>query len=230
MFSLTYPHWISITENNLNILILQQEINLFGETVSLTIFLFQYMNLLSKRYNLKVLIAPKMTYLITLLDNSRKSAVYTGGNIHGIYIYIDMIGYPKTFITSGQSSRHFVSLSSIKNDTAYLQPVIAALRMRHNIMCECWGSIGHKSDACIIRGPKFLPPSLRININQFNALHGEEPNEPPIEWNSQPPAARFKSRTSTPNTSPVVSAIMGIIHNNSIDNGGVEVHPSDIPV
>ena len=31
----------------------------------------------------------------------------------------------------------------------------------------------HKADACIIRGPKFLLPSLRRKMNQFNALHGQ---------------------------------------------------------
>ena len=55
-------------------------------------------------------------------------------------------------------------------------------------------------------------------MNQFNYLNGEEPNESPIEWNSYPPAAHFKSRTSHPKTIPVVSAVTGILNNHAIDN------------
>ena len=39
-----------------------------------------------------------MTDIITLLDNNGKSAVYIGGNIHGIYHYLEMIGAPKILI------------------------------------------------------------------------------------------------------------------------------------
>ena len=92
-----------------------------------------------------------------------------------------MIGAPTTFTTSVQRSHNFIPLSSRNNDTETPQPVIAALRMRQKIIWECCGRIGHKADACIIRGPKFLPPSLRIKMNQFNALHGDEPKEPPRE-------------------------------------------------
>ena len=67
-------------------------------------------------------------------------------------------------------------------------------------------------------------------MNKFNALYGEEPNEPPREWNRQPPADHFKSMNSPPNTSPVVSEIMGRFDHNAIDNGDVEVQPSDFPV
>ena len=35
--------------------------------------------------------------------------------------------------------------------------------------------------------------------------------------------------TSPPKTSPVVSAIVGILNHHAIDNGDVEVHPSDFP-
>ena len=68
-------------------------------------------------------------------------------------------------------------------------------------------------------------PSLIRSINQFNALHGDEPIDSPIEWNSQPPAANVKYRTSPPKTSPVVSVIMGRLNHHAIDNSDVEVHP-----
>ena len=64
-------------------------------------------------------------------------------------------------------------------------------------------------------------------MNQFNALHGNEPTDPPRDWSSQPPEAHFKSRTSPPRTSPVVSDIMGRLNHRAIDNGDVEVQPSD---
>ena len=85
-----------------------------------------------------------------------------------------MLGSSTSLTTSGQRSHHFVPLSCSNKDEATLHPVIAALHMIQNSICECCGIIGHKSDACIIRGPKFLPPSLRKKINQLNAYHGDE--------------------------------------------------------
>ena len=67
-------------------------------------------------------------------------------------------------------------------------------------------------------------------MNQFNALHGYETNEPPREWNSQPPEAHSKSRTSTTKNSPVVSAIMGRLNHHTIDNGNVKIYTSEYPV
>ena len=90
---------------------------------------------LSKSYKLKSFIDPKMADLIKLLDNNGKSAVYKGVNIHAIYHYIDMIGATTKCTTSGQCSHHFDPSSSINNDTAYLQPVIAALCMRQKSIC-----------------------------------------------------------------------------------------------
>ena len=110
-----------------------------------------------------------MTDLNTFLDNNRKSDSCRGGKIHGIYLYLEMIGEPTTLTTSGQLSRHFSPSSSITNDTEYLQPVIADLRKRQKSICEFCISIGHKYDACIIRGPKFLLPSLISKINSFTS-------------------------------------------------------------
>ena len=62
-------------------------------------------------------------------------------------------------------------------------------------------------------------------MNQFNTLHGEEPTDPPREWNIQPQAAHFKSRTSPLKISPMGSAIMGRINHYDIDNGDIEVLP-----
>ena len=146
------------------------------------------MKALTKSEKIKAFIAPKMTYIITFLDKNGKSTVYEGGYIHGLYRYIEMIGYPTTLTTSGHGSHNFGSSLSIKSDATTLQPVIVALRMRQNSICECCERIGHKVDACIIRGTKLLPPSLRRNMNQFNALNGDEPKDPPREWNSQPTA------------------------------------------
>ena len=67
-------------------------------------------------------------------------------------------------------------------------------------------------------------------MNQFKALHGEEKNEPPREWDSQPPEAHLKSRNSPTKTITVVSAIMGSLNHHVIDNDDVEFHPSEFPV
>ena len=52
----------------------------------------------------------------------------------------------------------------------------------------------------------------------------------PRECNIQPPEANFKSRTSPPNTSPMISDIMGGINHHTIDNGDVKVFPLEFPV
>ena len=83
---------------------------LSGEIVSPARLLIQYMKALTKSEKLKSFIAPKMTDLITFTDKNGKSAVYDGGDIHGIYRYLEMIGAPTTFTTSGRCSRHFGSL------------------------------------------------------------------------------------------------------------------------
>ena len=83
----------------------------------------------------------------------------------------------------------------------------------------------HTSALCPI-----LPPSLRQNTNQLNALHGDEPKEPPIERNIQPPAAHFKSRTSPSITNPVISNIMGRINHHAIDNGDFKFPTSEFLV
>ena len=147
--------------------------------------------------------------------------------MHGLYFYLEIIKTPTTLITSGQRSRNFGPSSYTKNYTATLQPNIAALGMIQKIIFKCCGRIGNKDGAFIIRDPKFLPPILQRNMNQFNALCGYESTDPTIECNIQPPAVHFKSRTSTPIISPLVSAIMELLNNNAIDNGDVEVHPSD---
>ena len=146
---------------------------LSGEIVSPTRLLIQYMKALTKSEKLKAFIVPKMTDLITFIDKNGKSTAYDGEYIHGIYRYLEIIGASTTLNTSGHRSHNFCSSSSRQNDATTLQPVIAALRMIQKSICECCVIIGHKADACIIRGPKFLPPSLRIKMNQFNALHGD---------------------------------------------------------
>ena len=78
---------------------LQQEITLSGETVSPARLLFQYMKEFPKSDKIKAFIAPKMTDLITFLENNGKSAVYTGRNINGIYSYLEMIGSPTALTT-----------------------------------------------------------------------------------------------------------------------------------
>ena len=40
-----------------------------------------------------------MKDLITFLDKNVKSAVYTGGYIHGIYLYLEISVAPKTLTT-----------------------------------------------------------------------------------------------------------------------------------
>ena len=103
---------------------------LSGEIVSPTRLLFQYMKSFSKRDKLRDFIAPRMTDIITFLGNNVKSAISIGGDIHGVYRYLEMIGNSTTLTTSGQRSHHFSPSYSRKNDAATPQPVISSLRMR----------------------------------------------------------------------------------------------------
>ena len=117
---------------------------LSGDIVSPKRLLFQYTKELSNSDKLRAFTAPNMTYIITFLDNDGKSYVYTRGGINGIYCYLKMILATATLTTSGQRY-HKLSLSYfIKNDTASLQPVIAALRTRYKSIYKCCGIIGHK--------------------------------------------------------------------------------------
>ena len=68
-----------------------------------------------------------MIYLITLLENNLKYAVYTRGNIHRLYCYLDMIGAPTKSTNSGKLSHNFGPSSSTSIDTAIIQPVIEDL-------------------------------------------------------------------------------------------------------
>ena len=79
---------------------LQQELMISEESVFPTRILFQYMKAFSKSDKLRGLIAPNITDLITFLENNGRSDVYTGGDIHGIYRYLEMIGDPTTLTTS----------------------------------------------------------------------------------------------------------------------------------
>ena len=82
-----------------------------------------------------------MTYLITLLDKNGKYAVYTGGNIPGIYHYLEMNRAQTKLTTSGQRYHNFGHSYSINNYTETLQTFIEYLRMRQKSICECCGRI-----------------------------------------------------------------------------------------
>ena len=168
-----------------------------------------------------------ITYIITLLDKNGKSAIYTGENIHELYCYLEIIGAPNTLTTICYSSHNFGTSYLTNNDTETIQTFIADTYVPHKTISEFCERIEHNYDALIIRGPKLLPPSPRRKMNQFNNLNGDEQNEPLREWNRKIPAVHFKSLTSPSKTNPVVLAIMGRLYHHAIDNGDVEVYPSD---
>ena len=57
-----------------------------------------------------------MTDLITLLENYRKTIIYKGENIHGLYIYLEMIGDQDKLKYSVHHSHHFSTTYSTNND------------------------------------------------------------------------------------------------------------------
>ena len=75
------------------------------------------MKAFSKINKLKAFIAPKMIDIITFLYNNVISTVYTGGNINGIYRYLEMIGAPTALATSGHRSHNFGTPYSTNNET-----------------------------------------------------------------------------------------------------------------
>ena len=86
--TLAFKNGEQLEDYHSKVIRLQQEIILSEEIVSPTRLLFQYIKSLSKINKLRYFIVPKMTNLITCLYNNCKSAVYTGGDIHGIYRYL----------------------------------------------------------------------------------------------------------------------------------------------
>ena len=130
------------------------------------------------------------------------------------------------FTTSVQRSHHFGPLSSTNNDTTTLNPNIASLCVQQKILFKLCRRIVHKADSFIMFGPKFLPQSLIRKINQFNALHADEPTEQPREFSSQPLVDHSKQRTYPPKTIPMVSGIVGRLNHHVVDNDEAEVHPS----
>ena len=67
-----------------------------------------------------------MTNLIILLKNNRNMSVYTGGDIHGLYSYIEIIVSPTILTTSDHFYHHFSPSSSTNNDIEIIQKVVAA--------------------------------------------------------------------------------------------------------
>ena len=141
--TLAFKNGEQLEDFHSRILRIQKEIMLSEEIFSPTRILFHYMKSLTKSEKLRAFIAPNMTDLITFLEKNGKSIVYTGGDIHGIHRYLEMVGAPTTLTTSCQRSHHFGPSSSSNNDAATLQPVIVVLCMRQKIIFECCGRIGN---------------------------------------------------------------------------------------
>ena len=78
-----------------------------------------------------------------------------GGNVHGLYHCLGIIGPPTTLGTSGQQYHNFGPSYSTNNDVATIKIVIVNLLMIQKRICECCGRIVYKADACITRVPKY---------------------------------------------------------------------------
>ena len=78
-----------------------------------------------------------------------------------------------------------------------------------------------------------LPTHIHIKNNQLNEFHGETPHKSPKYCTRTPPAVNFKSQASTSRHSTekrhsdIVSYIIGKLNNYTIDNGDIEVYPSE---
>ena len=70
---------------------------------------------------------PRMIDPVIFLDNNIKFSIHTGGNIQGLYCYLEIIGSPTNLTSSGRRFCNFCTSSSTKNDTKTIQSVISAL-------------------------------------------------------------------------------------------------------
>ena len=181
--TLIFKNWEQLEDFHIIIIILQQEINLSGESVYPTRLIFRCMKSLAKCDKLKEFLVPKMTDLIILRCNNGQLDIYTEGNIHGLYCYLEIIRSPTYLNSSVNSSNHVGNSFFTNNGTATLHIVISALHIIKKGICVYYGIIGHKSNDWIIFEHKLLPTSLRININQLNTVHGNKKTDPPREWN-----------------------------------------------
>ena len=70
-----------------------------------------------------------MTDFTTFLDNNGKLAVNTGGNIHGIYRYTEIIGDLTTLTTSCQRSHDF---GPSYYNTSDIENIQTRIQVEHN--------------------------------------------------------------------------------------------------
>ena len=104
----------------------------------------------------------------------RKIGCLHSGYIHELYCYLEIIGAPTILTPSGQQSRHFyfhIPSTMIQQLSSQLLQLSA---WDGRVFANYVKRIGYKANVCIIRGPKFLPPSLIRNMNKFVSLPGEE--------------------------------------------------------
>ena len=64
---------------------------------------------LSKCDKINATIAPKMIYLIAFFHKNVKSDICTGGDIYGLYCYIETIEYPTNLTYLSQQYHNFVT-------------------------------------------------------------------------------------------------------------------------
>ena len=141
-----------------------------------------------------------------------------------------MIQEPSNLDYSSKHYNTFGTSSSTNNDRVSLHSVISDLHVQQKFVCKFCGRIGHKANLCIIYGYNFFLTSFNIKTNKSNAIHGDEPNELPIECNIQPLEFHFKYRTPNPNTSPVILDLMGRLNNHAVDTGDVYFYTSEYPL
>ena len=81
-----------------------------------------------------------------------------------------------------------------------------------------------------MRGTNLLPNIIRINMNKFNGIHGEEKIN--HQENVTENLHKFTSNTTTPPQKiiPVVSDIMGRLNHHGVDNSDVKVYTSNYPL
>ena len=145
--------------------------------MSPTIIVIQYFKYLANFYGLEAFIAPNMMDLVIYPEHHGKEASYHGSNIHDLYCYLEILGYPTPLTYLGHN---YQSINiSIDTESGSLHLVISGLIVRQRIVCECSGIPGHKAYSYIIIGDHFLPSRLCMNRNLFNAVDGGAPYKPP---------------------------------------------------
>ena len=162
------------------IIILQQEINIYGEIVSHKIILLRYMKAFSKCHKRKEFIVPKMTYIITFLDKygnwlSTQEIILMDSIV--TYKWLDLqLTWPLQVGTLIILVLHLTPTMIHKTPSQEFQLSVVNIRLFDNYV-----EVFETSMMAVLFLYLNYSPNLRIKVNFFKTLHSDERTDTPIK-------------------------------------------------